>query len=221
MKRIMMTKYGFVRSPEDDFSDDGNRFICYRVGRLRVSKLVADGEAYIDGAGDLMDGKLPYQIYKDLPHYIAISELNGVPVASLTDEMLQKLYDDCVAYEKEYTAEENAIAYPSIAELTERCKAIHAKRMTEAAIVENLINGKTFYLASVLSEYEWKRVRDFIQEIIKRTQKYNSDLKIEEEVIRMYKHSISFSFMSPTYSDLSDGYYYTEIIKLLKTRGIN
>lgn len=219
MKRIMMTKYGFVRSPEDDFSDDGNRFHVYRVGRVRVTKLVSDGEAYI--SADICDGKLPYKVYKTLPHYKDLDILNGVSVDSITEDNLQKLYEDCQAYEVEYTAAENSIEYPTIQELTDRCKAIHAKRMTEAAIVENLINGKTFYLASVLSEYEWKRVRDFIQEIIKRTQKYDSDLKIEEEVIRMYKHSISFSFMSPTYSDLSDGYYYTELVKLLKTRGIN
>jgi hypothetical protein len=216
MKKIMMTKYGFVRSPEDDFSDDGNRFTCYRVGRVRVSKLVADGEAYIDGAGDLMDGKLPYQVYKDLPHYTAISELNGIPVASLTDEMLQKLYDDCVAYEKEYIAEENAIAYPSIAELTERCKMIHAKAMLEATHIEQLMSQKAFALACTLSEYEWKRFQDFVKEVAKRSARYDSDLKIEEAVCKMYKHSISFSFMSPTYSDLSDGYYYRELLRLFE-----
>lgn len=222
MKRIMMTKYGFVRSPEDDFSDDGNRFQVYRVGRVRVTKLVADGEAYICANGDLVDdGKLPYKVYSTLPHYNYLDCLNGVSLDSITEDDLQDLYNACVEYEKEYIDAENSIVYPTIQELTDRCKAIHAKRMTEAAIVENLINGKTFYLASVLSEYEWKRVRDFIQEIIKRTQKYDSDLKIEDEVIKIYKKSVSFSFMSPTYSDLSDSYYYTELVKLLKTRGIN
>ena len=48
MQRINLTKYGFIRDREEDFSDDGNRFQGYRVGkRVRVSKLVADGDAYI------------------------------------------------------------------------------------------------------------------------------------------------------------------------------
>ena len=39
-----MTKYGFKRWKDGDFSDDGNRFTCYRVGkRVSVSKLVSDG----------------------------------------------------------------------------------------------------------------------------------------------------------------------------------
>ena len=61
MERITMTKYGFIRSKEDDFSDDGNRFTCYRVGKVRISKLVSDGEAYIDAYID--SGMLPYDIY--------------------------------------------------------------------------------------------------------------------------------------------------------------
>ena len=53
MKKIMMNKYGFVRWPEEDFSDDGNRFYCYKVGnRVRVSKLVSDGVAYISARVD-------------------------------------------------------------------------------------------------------------------------------------------------------------------------
>ena len=50
----MMEKYGFQRSAADDFSDDGNRFICYSAfnGQVRVSKLVRDGEAYIAGRID-------------------------------------------------------------------------------------------------------------------------------------------------------------------------
>ena len=46
MERINLTKFGFVRSPQDDFSDDGSRFTCYRrpgVEKVRISKLVSGG----------------------------------------------------------------------------------------------------------------------------------------------------------------------------------
>lgn len=214
MTRINLVKYGFVRSPEDDFSDDGTRFTCYRVGRVRISKCTYEGQAFIDGHGDLVDGKLPYNVYKDLPHYIAISELNGVSIASLTEDDLQKLYEDCQAYEAEYTAEENAIVYPTVEELTQQCMRIHAKAMLEANHIEQLMSQKSFALAATLSEYEWKRFQDYLKEVLKRATKFNSELKIEEAITKMYRQSISFSFMSPTYSDLSDGYYYKELLKL-------
>jgi hypothetical protein len=216
MKKIMMTKYGFVRSPEEDFSDDGNRFTVYKVGeRVRVTKCVADGEAYI--RGDIPDGKLPHKVYMSLPHYPMIGELNGISVACLTDEDLQKLYEDCLAYEKEYTDAENAIQYPSIEEITAQCKRIHAKATQELETITQLLAGTSIMaLAKTLSEYEWKRLQDFLKEIDKRAKRYDSDVKIEEQVQYLYCKSISFSFCTPTYSDLSDGYYYMEVLRMLK-----
>lgn len=78
-ERINLKRYGFVRAPQEDFTDDGNRFFCYyydpqREGdtRFRLSKLVADGDAYIS------------------VHYTApgsnrskyFDDLNGVPVSA-------------------------------------------------------------------------------------------------------------------------------------------
>ena len=93
MKKIMMTKYGFVRWPERDFSDDSTRFTVYRVGeRVEVSKTTYKGEAFIDGS---IDGtKLPWEVYSKLPHYSAIGKLNGVSIDSLID---QDLFDLCEA----------------------------------------------------------------------------------------------------------------------------
>ena len=70
MTRINMTKYGFVRWPEEDFSDDGARFTCYRVGeRVRVSKTTYQGEVFISAR---IDGrKLSYNEYSVLEHYNA------------------------------------------------------------------------------------------------------------------------------------------------------
>ena len=91
MKRIELTKYGFIRSKEDDFSDDGNRFTCYRVGKVRVSKLVSEGEAYISASID--DYLLPYETYSKLPHYRDLDALNGVSASDITEEDIQKTYD--------------------------------------------------------------------------------------------------------------------------------
>lgn len=116
MKRINMTKYGFERWPEQDFTDDGVKFTCYKVGNhVRVSKTTYQGEAFIDGHIELY--QLPYETYSKLPHYSSISALNGVMISDLTDEDLVQLYNDCLAYEQEYLDAVANFNYPSREEI--------------------------------------------------------------------------------------------------------
>ena len=151
MTRINLVKYGFGRDAAEDFSDDGNRFQAYKVGRVRITKLVSDGEAYIDGG--INDGKLPYEVYSKLPHYSAVGRLNGVSIASLTEDDLQKLYEDCQAYEIEYMNAENSIKYPTLEEIKNQCKLICAKRLVELSTVEDLMKEHCFEAAAMFSAY--------------------------------------------------------------------
>lgn len=104
MKRIDLTKYGFVRSADEDFSDDGARFTCYRMDRILVTKNLYLGNVYISARID--DGILPYEIYSELEHYKNCDVLNWIPVEELTDEMLIKFALDCKQYLKEYNEAE-------------------------------------------------------------------------------------------------------------------
>ena len=50
MKKINLMKYGFYRTPEKDFSDDGSRFICYGLegaDRIRLSKTKWQDEIFL------------------------------------------------------------------------------------------------------------------------------------------------------------------------------
>ena len=109
MKRINMTKYGFIRNEKEDFSDDGSRFQGYMTlpnSRLRISKHISNGQAYLSSS---MNGnKLDYTEYSKLPHYKdATWNYNGVSIDSLTDEDLANFYNACVEYEKEYIEAES------------------------------------------------------------------------------------------------------------------
>jgi len=111
MKQINLKKYGFERSPEDDFSDDGNKFTCYKLygcPKMRISKLVSNGEAYLSAD---MTGDLYYDEYQNLPHYTdATWKYNGTSVADLTDEDLTLFTSACRDYYNEYLeAEKNAV----------------------------------------------------------------------------------------------------------------
>ena len=213
MKKIMMTKYGFVRCPEKDFSDDGNRFQAYMVGRVRVTKLVADGQAYIDGG--INDGKLPYEVYSKLPHYALCGKLNGVPAAALTDEDLQELYESCQAYDKEYTDAENSIQYPTEPELRHKCSCIQAKLIKEMNELEQLMGEHTIEAAAKLSKWEWQQLQEYLKNMLQKLNQYNPD-KLVPAIIGTAR---SFTFLANK-EDTEPTYYYSYIKETFQKHSI-
>lgn len=212
MKRVNLVKYGFVRWPEEDFSDDGSRFTCYQVGnRVRVSKLVADGQAYIDAT---LDGRLPYEVYSNLPYYCDLGRLNGVSAAGITEEDLQRLYESCLAYEAEYIKAEGSIQYPTIAEISLQCKKIHARAIFELTEAERLFNRKAFDAAMTLSDYYWRTLKERLVELNKRAHRFDSENAINKFATGLYGQSYSFNFCKPTNPDLSASWYFTDLCKL-------
>ena len=204
MKKIMMTKYGFVRTPEDDFSDDGSRFQAYRVGRVRVTKLVSDGQAYIDG--DIRDGKLPYEVYSKLPHYVFCGKLNGVQAAAITDEDLQELYESCQAYDKEYTDAENSIQYPTELELQHKCLRIQTKLTREMNELEQLMGEHAVEAATKFSKWEWQKLQEYLTYMLQELSKYNPE-KFIPDVLGTAR---SFTFLANK-EDTDSTYYYRYI----------
>jgi hypothetical protein len=210
MNKIMMTKYGFVRWQEEDFSDDGNRFYCYKVGeKVRVSKLVSDGVAYISARVD--HGKLPYEVYSKLPNYSKLDALNGVSVASLTDNDLFNLCEACLMYDKEYSAAEASIVYPSASEIKEQCVKIKAKRAAELTEVQALVSSKIVMLAMTLREWQWKTLREYLVSL-----KNAAEFDIEERTKSLVNSSYSFNFVKEANGELNDCYYYKWIMDLFK-----
>lgn len=209
MKKIMMTKYGFVRWPEEDFSDDGNRFQAYKVGRVRVTKLVSDGEAYIDGG--ICDGKLPFEVYSKLPHYKAVGKLNGVSVAWLTEDALQELYEDCQAYEIEYTNAENSIPYPSLEEIRDKASRITNRRMLELSKIENMLSRNIREAITKFSTYEWKELQEYFNNLVKATHRF--DISTYPQTI--VGQAFSFTFVKPTY-EMGDSYWFTSLKELFE-----
>lgn len=210
MKRINLVKYGFVRWPEEDFSDDGNRFQCYRVGKnVRVSKLVADGEVYLS-ASEPTGGKLPYQIYSRLPHYRAANwGLNGVALEPLTDEDLQKFYEACIAYEKEYEEAEVNLVYPTLEELQKKAAELYIATMANVKELEKLFNKYTFDAAVRFSPYEWKNCQEYLKNLIREM----DSLDPETCPQKIVNAASSFHFMERKHKE---SYYFTYIKELFE-----
>lgn len=214
MKKINLTKYGFIRTPEDDFSDDGNRFTCYRVGKVRVSKLVSQGDAYIDAR--INGCELHYDEYKNLPHFKALSALNGVPLESISDEDLIKLYNDCIEYEKEYTQKSLELKKlnPSYETILSQLKSIQGARKKE---LDDVISKFDLITFSKLNKY----ARDnFIS--------YFNNLKgliLDDDKIKataQYDSKNGNGYTRRNYSEqslsniLMPSYWYKECLKLLQ-----
>ena len=212
MKKIMMTKYGFVRWPEKDFGDDGNRFTVYRVGeRVEVSKTTYKGEAFIDAT--IQGTKLPYEVYSKLPHYTFIGKLNGVPIAALTDEDLEELYKACLAYEQEYIAAENSIQMPTSSEIKIQCLKVKAKRMDEFAAIESRFNRNATKLAVKLEDWQWKIFKDYLVKLAAEQTKYDPDVYTPT----VFGTARSINFCKPDYSELNDSFYYKYLMDLINT----
>ena len=212
MKRINLVKYGFVKWPEESFWDDGSHFDAYRVGeRVRVTKCISDGQAYIDGRID--GGFLEYNEYSSLPHYSAISKLNGVSVGIITEIDLMRLYEDCLAYEKEYIEEENRIkaSLPTEEEIRERCFEILGFRHTELDLIDKRLSTLTPKLIVECSDYQWKQIREYYQSLVRKTTQYNVDTWPKSVVGK----PMSRKFMSPDFSDLKPTFYFKELMEIL------
>lgn len=96
-KNINLKRYGFVRAPEEDFTDDGNRFTCYYYDpehngdkRFRLSKLVDRGDVYISvGYTSPESRRTKY-----------FDDLNGVGVDTVINGGLEKLVKDIEEFKK-------------------------------------------------------------------------------------------------------------------------
>jgi hypothetical protein len=206
MKRVVLTKYGFIRFPEEDFHDDGNNFTCYKFvdDESHVSKFVDDGEAYLSIH---VNGKLPYEIYSTLPHYKrATWDFNGISVSSLTDALLQDFYKSCVEYEREYRAAEAAIQYPSLEDLTEKAYKVVGKKILELQKLEALVAKHVVGAAMLFSEYDWKRIRDCIQHLNAEIVRFDPTTYPSQ----IYKTETSFRFIKPEY-EMEDSYWFRSI----------
>jgi hypothetical protein len=195
MTRLNLIKYGFIRFPEEDFSDDGNRFTCYRFSDTdsHVSKLVHNGQAYLSCH---VSGHLSYDVYSKLPNYRKSNwDFNGIPMASLTDEMLQEFYQSCVDFEKEYQEAENQIVWPTMDELAEKCKEIVSHKHKELADLHDLVNRNLLNAVLLFTEYEWKRVKECMTRLDEEIRRFNP----VTYPVAVYKTQSSFRLLQPDY----------------------
>lgn len=218
MTRVNLAKYGFVRWPEKDFTDDSSRFTCYRAGKnVRVSKLVADGAVYLSIDTAVGNCSLPYEVYSKLPHYQAANwDYNGVQLAPLTDEDIKEFYEACIAYEQEYEAAEASIKYPTLEEIKDKAARVTAKRLLELDSVEWWLKNHALEAAAKLSAYEWKQVQEYVKNLMADVKRYDPETYPQTIV----GTSRSFDFVKPDY-EMKDSYWFKYLKELFEKHCMN
>jgi hypothetical protein len=211
MKRINLAKYGFIRTPDDDFSDDGAYFRCYQAGEyenIRISKLVSDGQVYLSAQ---VDCNLPFEVYGKLPHYQAASwKYNGVDLESLTDKDMQNFYKACCAYAQECIDTEAETKYPTLEEVEDRCRLVQAKQQTdydEAAklIAEATLNGKI----TKLGTWDLTYIFDYLRSLKNAVNNWDPKTR----ALRLLGKAESLKLMEPDYYELKNESFYVKSIK--------
>lgn len=210
MKRVNLVKYGFVRVPEEDFTDDSSRFQVYKVGRVRATKLVADGQVYLSISSAAGKSTLPHDIYSKLPHYHdACWKWNGVSVDSLTDQDLKDFYEACIAYEQEYEATEASIKYPTLEDIRTKAMQIAAKRSLELDCVRYWLKTYSLEAMEKFSSYEWQQVQEYSKKLMSSVKRFDPETFPQTILGQQF----SFTFVKPDY-EMQDSFWFRAIGEL-------
>ena len=210
MKRINMTKYGFIRRESEDFHDDGNNFTGYSISsnsRLRVSKLVSDGQAYL--SCDMNGNKLDYTEYSKLPHYNAAWDYNGVSVESLTEQDLINFYNACVAYEQEYLEAEAKVVFPSLDDIKLQCETVNAIRQAEIDEVSDLLERVAVRFVLEADRYTVSNFQSYFKSL------KNRFYDVDKYPQSIQKTNYGRNFIKASNPDLSPSFYYNQLVEIL------
>jgi hypothetical protein len=207
MTRLNLCKYGFIRWPEEDFSDDGNRFTCYLAGKkVRVSKLISQGQVYLSIDSGI--GELPYEVYKALPHYHdAEWKWNGVSLAELTDEDVKDFYTACVEFEREYEELEAEFKFPTSEEIADRAAEVRALRVGEIKEIQDLLTAKLPVLLLTASPYQWAEIQRLFKNLLEEANRDYSNIRKDA----------SLKFCSNDCRELKTSWWYERIKELINT----
>ena len=213
MKKIELTKYGFVRSKEDDFTDDGTRFTCYRVGNILVSKAASrctPGLVFIDADLPWEENGLTYDMFSKLPHYKQLSRLNGCRLDNISEQDLIQLHDDCVSYEREYNELLEQTKFPTMDELKDAYEKIKAQKVSQLEEANKLLKDNALDVLLKVPDYVLHLIREYYNML-----KSQASINPNERAQKVFKTRFSFDTIEESKKQ-KDNYELTNIKDYLR-----
>lgn len=210
MKKVLLAKLGFERDSSQDFEDDGNKFQAYvhpQAPRIRVSKLIADGDVYLSSR---IYGDLTYEEYKQLPHYNQAEWMyNGVSISSLTEQDLIDFRDSVIAYQKEYEEMENSVSRPSDEELENKFNQIQEEAIKCYTEAKKLISDNSIAIFFKSSEYELNKLKRYLTNL-----KNEADKKFIKENYK--SRNLALYLINSTIKNYQENYYFKSIKEIVE-----
>lgn len=155
--RLNFKKYGIERLPEEDFSDDGNRFRCYICNGVPISYLYSDGRYYLSIRVDYLNG-LTYDEYSKLPSYEDCDKYNMCDEVDLADvadicKRIKAEYDEALKNVKD-VSDDDYKAYTD--KYLEKAKQEfeEAKQSIKSLEPEDLLNASEWNIKEIKRDLE-------------------------------------------------------------------
>lgn len=182
--RLDFKKAGFMRDPQHDFKDDGNRFQAYihRSG-MPMSYTSYQGDAYISLRPDYL-GELNYKEYSKLPSYKDANIYNGVPKSSVDMTKLDQVATRLMDEYNEVVGNMESVSDDSLRELLQQAKDIAIKNYNNMSklIKDNfdkyieLDSPKATKIKEYLQHLKWDVVKLDFDKVASESEAYKRDI---------------------------------------------
>jgi hypothetical protein len=141
-----------------------------------------------------------------------LDALNGVSASDITEEDLQKLYEDCISYEKEYDDAYNSIKWPSEKEIADKAREFFTEYIKVYNQLEEELRYNMLTIANRCSNYEWSSLRDYIRSFRNAYEQYSDP---DDYGRRLFKNIRSLDFVKKT-PDITDNFWVKQIRKIIE-----
>lgn len=212
MVKINLAKYGFVRVPEGDFSDDGNYFKMYSLDGVRFSYLRSDGRIYLSGRGEEISGihdGLIYEEYSHLPDYRSLDDLNGIDVSDLIEEDIYELVAATRRYIEQYKKALMETQFVDKLEVRNKLIEVAHKKQNEYTNFIHKFNQAGAKILK-LEDYALKDLKHAYTQL-KNESNYNVDSRFDR--ITRTEKDMRYFLKRGFYSEMEPSYYYKSAMR--------
>lgn len=142
MKKINLTKYGFIRNPEKDKYEDGIYYRFYthpKAPKSDICKIIENGKLCL--YSELYSPHLTYEEFKEMPYPNIFNKLGDILVSDVTESDLKEFAKAVVEYEKEITKKVKKLVWPNLSVLDDALTQESYRFKRERIYAENMLKN--------------------------------------------------------------------------------
>lgn len=176
MKAIDLTRYGFTRARNGDWSNGYCNGIVYRAGK-NLTVTVIESHRKPTRIEVTVNRTMPLWKYTSeaFPHSKAVNKYRYC-AEKASHEDLEQFYRDCLEFDKECFAPEcsksQASTTPTLEECRDRCREISQRRSKAFYDFCAILNDHLFELVTQADRNQWSALYVLVNEVHKQVDEY-------------------------------------------------